>query len=308
VYNTCKNNKKDSRTRYQQQRQYFITKKKDLTCPNKIFWQHLLKQLQEWQTAGVQIILFMDHNEHTYGRPLDRALTDTSSLGLQEAVLHHTGTQTGATFFRGSKPTNGLWVSSNINIANLCVMLFGYGVGDHRKFILDVTLVSLIGKTPTKIVCPASRRLNSEIPPCSIAYTKALEDNIVQHCLIKKLYEVHTSDWTHKEKQRRVCLIDKAGKEYMKHAEKVCRKIKCCQIPYSPEVSIWIRWAQVYYSLIKLHKGKIQNKGSLKRAARRCNIANPLGLSMGEMLLRVEECKCECQFYKEHGKSSELNT
>jgi hypothetical protein len=120
----------------------------------------------------------------------------------------------------------------------------------------------------------------------------------VQYCLIKKLYEVNTSNWTHEEKQRRVCLIDKVGKEYMKHAKKVCRKIKCCQIPYSPEVSIWIRCAQVYYSLIKLHKGKIQNKGNLKQVARRCNIANPLWLSMGETLLRVEECKHECHFYK----------
>jgi hypothetical protein len=37
AYNACKNSKKDSRTTYQQQRQYFITKRKDLTCPNKLF-------------------------------------------------------------------------------------------------------------------------------------------------------------------------------------------------------------------------------------------------------------------------------
>jgi hypothetical protein len=169
-------------------------------------------------------------------------------------------------------------------------------------FVLDVTLESLIGKTPTKIVHLALQRLNRKITHSSIAYTKALEDNLVQHHLIEKLYEVHTSNWTHEEKQRRVCMIDKAGKEYIKHAENVCRKIKCCRIPYSLEASIWIRHAQVYYSLIKLHKGKIQNKGNLNWAARRCNIANPLGVSMDKILLRVKECKRECQFYKEHGK------
>ncbi len=36
--------------------------------------------------------------------------------------------------------------------------------------------------------------------------------------------------------------------------------------------------------------------------ARRCNISNPLGLLIGKNLLRVEECKHECQFYQEHGK------
>jgi hypothetical protein len=110
-------------------------------------------------------------------------------------------------------------------------------------YVLDITLESLIGKRPTKIVHPASRRLNSKVPYCSDAYNKSLEDNIVQNHLIEKLHKVHVSNWTHAEKERRVCLIDRAGKEDMKHTKKVCRKIKCCRIPYYPEASIWIRCA-----------------------------------------------------------------
>ncbi len=52
AYNACKNNKKDSQTTYQQQRQYFITKKKDLTFPKKLFWLQLLQQLIKWRAAG----------------------------------------------------------------------------------------------------------------------------------------------------------------------------------------------------------------------------------------------------------------
>ncbi len=73
----------------------------------------------------------MDHNEHTYDGPLGRALLDPEGVGLQEAVLRHTGKKTGATFFRGSKPIDELWVTSDIEIANACVMPFGYGIGDH---------------------------------------------------------------------------------------------------------------------------------------------------------------------------------
>ncbi len=98
----------------------------------------------------------MDHNEHTYDEPLGRALLDPDGLGLQEAVLHHTGRRTGATFFQRSKPIDGLWVTSNIEITNACVMPFGYGIGDHQMFILDVTMESLVGKNPTKVVHPAS--------------------------------------------------------------------------------------------------------------------------------------------------------
>jgi hypothetical protein len=46
AYNACKNSKKDSRTTYQQQWQYFIMSKKDLTCPNKLFQKHLVHQLK----------------------------------------------------------------------------------------------------------------------------------------------------------------------------------------------------------------------------------------------------------------------
>ncbi len=123
----------------------------------------------------------MDHNKHTYNGPLGRVLVDTEGLGLQEAVLCHTGKRTGATFFWGSKPINGLWVASNLDIANVCVMPFGYGIGDHQMFVLDITMESLVGKNPTKVVRPASGRLNSKLPRCGEAYNKSLESNIVQH-------------------------------------------------------------------------------------------------------------------------------
>jgi hypothetical protein len=65
AYNACKNLKTDSWTTYQQQRQYFITKRKDLSCPNKLFRQHIVHHLKKWHEEGDRIILFMDHNEHT---------------------------------------------------------------------------------------------------------------------------------------------------------------------------------------------------------------------------------------------------
>ncbi len=72
-------------------------------------------------------------------------------------------------------------MTSNIEIANACVMPFGYGIGDHQMFIIDVTMESLVGKNPTKAVRPASRRLNSKMPWCGEAYVKSLERKIVQH-------------------------------------------------------------------------------------------------------------------------------
>ncbi len=86
----------------------------------------------------------------------------------------------------------------------------------------------------------------------------------------------------------------------MQHAEKICRKIESFRIPFSPEASICIRQVQVYYSLLQYHKGRIKNCGNLKQVARRCNIQNPLSMTVAEILEKLKACKKECAFYQEH--------
>ena len=81
-----------------------------------------------------------------------------------EAVGNYTGKKIGATFFRGRKPIDGVWITSDVVIIGGCVMLAGYGIGDHRLFVLDCITLSLIGHDPPKIVRSAARRLNTNIP------------------------------------------------------------------------------------------------------------------------------------------------
>jgi hypothetical protein len=153
-----------------------------------------------------------------------------------------------------------------------------------------------------KIVRPASQRLNSQLPGYSKVYIDSLKSNIIQHHLLKRLYNTHTGGYSTEETARKVSIINEGGKAYMRCAEKICRKIKCCWIPFSPEASIWIRCIQVYYSLICFHKGKIKKSGSLKQAAQRCNIPDPLSLSIPEITICLEACKEKCAFYQEHGR------
>jgi hypothetical protein len=152
AYNPCKNKTVNSGTTYQQQRRYFITRIKDLTCPRTLFWRDLIKQIKSWREMGDKIMLFMDHNKHITNGLLGKELGDRNELDLREAIFQHTGTSPGATFFRGFKPIGGLWVLGDIDISNACVMPFGYGVGDHRAFVLDLPLESLTGVDPVKIV------------------------------------------------------------------------------------------------------------------------------------------------------------
>ena len=73
----------------------------------------------------------MDHNEHTLKGALGKAMSDKAGLNMREAVVQHNGSHPGATFFRGSKPIDSLWVASNLDVSNACVMPFGYRIGDH---------------------------------------------------------------------------------------------------------------------------------------------------------------------------------
>ncbi len=116
----------------------------------------------------------MDHNEHMYGSALGKALSDKESLNLGKIILKHTRPQTGATFFQCSKPIDGLWASSNLDISNACVMPFGYRIGDHHAFVLNIPLESLVGKNLAKIVHPASHRLDSWLPGCGKEYVRSL--------------------------------------------------------------------------------------------------------------------------------------
>jgi hypothetical protein len=106
-------------------------KTNDLTCPRMLFRQHLTTTIAKWRDAGERIVLFMAHNEHVYHGMLGKALSNREGLNLQEVILKQTGTPTGATFFQGKHPIDGLWASDNLDISNACIMLFGYGVGDH---------------------------------------------------------------------------------------------------------------------------------------------------------------------------------
>ncbi len=56
---------------------------------------------------------------------------------MSEVVGDFTGKKKSPTFFRGSKPIDGIWATPNLVVTHACVMLVGYGVGDHWLFVVD---------------------------------------------------------------------------------------------------------------------------------------------------------------------------
>ena len=191
-----------------------------------------------------------------------------------------TGQKFGATYFRGSTPIDGVWATSDVTVVGACVIPVGYGVGDHRLFIIDFLKYCLVGASPPSIFRSAARRLNSRIPAASEDYTDRFEHLVLKHKLIERLGKAHESISVAQVVKENINKIDIESKQYMAHAEKKFREIKSGKIPLSPESTLWIKRRQAYRTLMGYHAGNKINKGNLKRAARRVGIRTPMQLSI----------------------------
>ena len=105
-------------------------------------------------------------------------------------------------------------------------MLVGYGVGDHRLFVVDFSTASMIGTYPPKIICPDLRRLNTKTPKCALRYNRALRKQILCHQLLECMICVAESDGSKEAILAKLNQLDRKGEQYMKHAEKKCFRIK----------------------------------------------------------------------------------
>jgi len=222
-YNPCANRNVDSRTSYQQQRRFFIMHQQDhRTCPRVKFRDDLIKLLKTWRAAGDRIVVCLDANEDIYRKAIGKALMVEEGLDMKEVVGAYTGKWIGPTFFRGQLPIDGVWATSDIRVSNACLMPAGYGIGDHRLFIIDRHTSSLVGTEPLRARRVASRRLNNSLPHVAKKYADCLEANIIRHRLIEKLGEAHTLGRDKEDTQDRINRVDKEGGQYMVHAERKC--------------------------------------------------------------------------------------
>jgi hypothetical protein len=189
-YSPCSNKKKDSGTVYQQHRWHLINKLNALTCPRERFCKDLLRQMKQWRAAGKRLVLCLDADENIYREKLGRQLTDLHGLGMKEVVGEFMVRRLGATFFRVSKPIDAIRATSDLEVAHACVMPVGYGVGDHRLFVVDFSTAFIVGMCPPKIIHPALRRLNTKIPVCALRYNWVLRKNILRHQLLEQMISV----------------------------------------------------------------------------------------------------------------------
>ncbi len=70
---------------------------------------------------------------------------------MKEVVGEFTGKKIGPTYIRGSKLIDGVWVTADVEISNTCIMPTIYGIGNNRKFIVDIVQSSLLGEEAFRV-------------------------------------------------------------------------------------------------------------------------------------------------------------
>jgi hypothetical protein len=216
---------------------------------------------------------------------------------MKEVVRDFTTRQLGAMYFRGSEPIDGVWATGDITVTNACVMPVGFGVGDHRLFIINFATTTLVGSRLTTVVCPTLRRLHTKISGCADRYNRSLCRNILCHWLLERMVEAASSGDSKEVLAKTLNKLDQEGEAYMKHAQKKCCWLKSGRFPFSPEALLWIRQCQVYRSLLRWHDRKLRNYGNLRHTARRCQINAPFQLSVDDIKLRLMICKERCDYF-----------
>ena len=122
----------------------------------------------------------------------------------------------------------------------------GYGIGDHRLFVINFSVADMIGTSHQKVAHLTSGQLNTKISRVAADYARILEGKVLSHQLIKRMGAAHRKSKSRASTRRRLNKLDKELGQYMRYVEKKCCKIKSGWIPFSPEMSLWIRRMQVY--------------------------------------------------------------
>jgi hypothetical protein len=134
----------------------------------------------------------MDANKDIYRKSIGKALTDQDGLNMSEVVGNFTGKKLGATYFRGTKPIDGIWTTKDIVITHACVMPARYGVGDHRMFVVAMQEELLIGQAAFWVIQGESRRLNTKVSRAATEkYVRRLEESLQRHKILEQMEKIH---------------------------------------------------------------------------------------------------------------------
>jgi hypothetical protein len=144
-------------TRVREQHKQYFEARGNLRSARSIFFEQLIAQLVVWKATDADIILLGDFNENVYTGRIAKSL-EQADLNFSEKCLGCTGMHIPLTFRDGIMPINAVYATAGIECVNAYILPHKGGIGDHRCFIIDFSLLSVIGmRFQNNVQCTARR-------------------------------------------------------------------------------------------------------------------------------------------------------
>jgi hypothetical protein len=198
--------------------------------------------------------------------------------GPKEPYTHHTG----------KLPIDGGYKSPKVEIVNLAMLTFAESPGDHRSFILDMSMHSFLGVHRYKVCRLVSRRLVTSQESSVKRYTAIIWEQFKIHRIEEPLNAVDnmtrycgypSPPWL----RSMIIKLYRQMTEIRIHAKKKCRKILRLDDNFSPTIQMWYDKILAYLQLIRMKEEKMKNIGNILCFACCQHINNPKGLTMEEI-------------------------
>jgi hypothetical protein len=142
----------DQHTRY-------VEAQGEIRNPRAMFKLDLLSLLRRWKAAGDEVLLLGNFNENVYTGPLMVSLS-SNDLCLIMMCFRTTGAVLPPTHMRGWVPINAVFGTSGLVSTSVALLPIQEGVGDHRVFLLDIALETILAAFFSRVTPIASRLLN----------------------------------------------------------------------------------------------------------------------------------------------------
>ena len=179
-------------TTVQEQHEHYFNAWGNLRPAHTIFFEQLIAQLVIWKQTDFDIILLGNFNENIYSGHIVKHLLP-SDLLLTEQCLQCTGLHIPPTFQDGTVPIDAFFATPGIECVNTYIFPHKAGVDNHRCFILNFTLSSVIGTKFPNIVHCAAWKLNCKSTRLVNAYNAEFDSLCNRHKMYQKIYSIYSN-------------------------------------------------------------------------------------------------------------------
>ena len=272
-YRPCRNLKDDNST-YNQQLRYFVAKGID-KCPRQIWLEDMERFIKEKQTKGHQIILLADMNEDVEE---DMMIGWARKVKLKEVVSKTTSEKV-ATHNKGSAPIDGIFLSYTLSATRAGYFPFGSIQSDHRALWVDIERDLILGFKPPTNNPTTMRRLQCNLPHVRDSwrrhYTNFLQKNNLINRQIKLESNISLGVLTKAQAKEYEKILQQRN-EGIAYADHRCRKLKCGQVPYSPECQKARLSIELWKAASTIKRGCRYSSKLFRRLSKKVGIQNVL--------------------------------